>query len=236
MFQRADGSLQSGTPTQGPSEPTLFLQRESLARQAPACRQSYPLHSQLLRPALVGRGEESAVGTGHVRNLSETYLMVFHFGQIVGADAAADFQAHGYRLSNGKFKKIDFPGATQTFPFAINTLGASVRVYLDSSGNGHGFLRQELNFSTNDFPGAAFTQANGINTPGLIVGDYIDSNGGVHGYQQKGRHFTSIDVPGATATAAFGVNDLGQIVGLYVDRSSVIQGFVTNAESAPASE
>src|SRR5262249_40201647 len=70
---------------------------------------------------------------------------------------------------------IDFPGATNTYPWGVSPGGDVVGSY-DVSGDPviHGFLLRSGVFATIDYPGASATYARGMNTAGTICGYYFD--------------------------------------------------------------
>ena len=48
---------------------------------------------------------------------------------------------HGFQLNGGVYTTIDFPGATETLAFGVNSSDDVVGVYKDTSGRFHGYLR-----------------------------------------------------------------------------------------------
>ncbi len=48
---------------------------------------------------------------------------------------------HGFLLSGGVYTTFDFPGATETLAFGVNSFDDIVGAYIDSSGGVHGYLR-----------------------------------------------------------------------------------------------
>jgi uncharacterized membrane protein len=127
----------------------------------------------------------------------------------------------GYVLSGDEFATIDFPGASVTLPWQINSRGEIAGVYIDTSGTAHGFLRSEGEFTSIDFPGAADTEAWGVNSRGEIAGGYCFAHCDPfriiehHGFELRGGPFTSIDFPGALFTRPFAISPRGDIVGEY---------------------
>ncbi|MDQ6759870.1 MAG: PEP-CTERM sorting domain-containing protein [Acidobacteriota bacterium] len=113
------------------------------------------------------------------------------------------------------FTTIDFPGATATQPWGINTRGDIVGLYT-SAGMTHGFLLSGGQFSTIDFPGATETDAFAINPRGDIVGVYTSADKVSHGFLLTGSQFSTIDFPGATYSEGDGINARGEISGTYV--------------------
>jgi hypothetical protein len=52
---------------------------------------------------------------------------------------------------------LDFPGATQTQAWGINSYRDVAGIYTASDASGHGFLWSGSRFSSIDFPGAGLT-------------------------------------------------------------------------------
>ena len=119
-----------------------------------------------------------------------------------------------------RFTTIDFPCASDTGAFGINSRGDIVGDY---DRDQHGFLLSKGHFTTIDFPGASATAGRGINREGDIVGLYclegtiptLCNRTGLHGFLVSQGTFTTVDVPGASSTAAFAINSDGDIVGDY---------------------
>jgi uncharacterized membrane protein len=122
------------------------------------------------------------------------------------------------------FTTIDFPEASSTQAFGINSHGDIVGSYHLALGVTHGYLLSGGVFTTIDVPGAYGTAARGINSRGDIVGGYSDVAGVVHGFLVSGGVLTTIDVPGTDGSSAcnavpgnnlLGINLHGDIVGNY---------------------
>ena len=112
------------------------------------------------------------------------------------------------------FTPIDYPGATLTDAFGINTRGDVVGNYNNADKSDHGFLLSAGLYTSIDFPGATATEAFTISPRGDIGGIY--TLGGVtHGFVLSGTKFTTIDFPGATATEVGAINFRGDILGDY---------------------
>jgi probable HAF family extracellular repeat protein len=60
----------------------------------------------------------------------------------------------GYLLDDGRFRRIEVPGATGTLPFGINNRGQIVGIFDDANGRSHGFLWERGRFRTIDAPRA----------------------------------------------------------------------------------
>ena len=136
------------------------------------------------------------------------------------------------RGKNGRFLRIDVPGAGLTSPLDVNDGGRVVGNYQltgycpDGADPLHGFLRDRSGRITRiDVPGAVRTQAIGINNRDQVVGDYLDADGGNHGYLWEKGRFTTVDAPGASATTITDANDRGQMVGAYLDASGTFHAF-----------
>jgi uncharacterized membrane protein len=149
-------------------------------------------------------------------------------GRIVGTYIDAGGTAHGFvrdkgrgaRRGEGVFTTIDFPGAVDTLPVAINNRDQIVGTSIDSENTKRGFLLEEGEFTAIDHPDATSevegggTAPFGLNDRGQIVGQYSDSS--CHGFLLDGDTFTTIDDPDALfATGAADLNERGQIVGFY---------------------
>jgi hypothetical protein len=133
------------------------------------------------------------------------------------------------------FVGLNYPGATGTFPMAINNVGQIVGYWVNpgqaTSGN---FLYSEGNFSSISSPGTLSTPT-GINDNGQIVGTYYPDYPGnqylYHGFLYSGGSYTTIDYPGAYATSVNGINASGQIVGSYTAQDGSSQIFLYSGGS-----
>jgi uncharacterized membrane protein len=166
-------------------------------------------------------------------NFSEAYKSNDR-GDVVGQFIGNDGFVHGFLLSNGTVTTLDFPGASDTFAFAINESGTVVGYWdlLDAVGNVlayHGFIWKNGGFTEANFPGSADTAALGINASGDIVGLWdsgVTSPFG-HGFVCSGNgQCSSFDVPGAPITQADAINAQGEIVGTYIDSGGAQHAFL----------
>ena len=151
-------------------------------------------------------------------------------------------KGHGFLLSGGVYRAIDFPGADYTDAWRINDNGQIVGRYKSGNGDFHVFLLTIASgtFTSIDYPGATqtamgdFTQMGGLNNNGDIASDFCNSSsncevasfGSLHGFVLSAGNFNSLDVPGAAGTVAFGLNDRGIIVGGYTDANLRVHGFL----------
>ena len=142
----------------------------------------------------------------------------------------------GFLLSGGQFTTIDFPGASLTEAWKIDSRGRVVGFYVDPGGSLHGFLWSAGQFDSIDFLGATGTAAFGINNRGEIVGSYCltvpcgTSLVKQHGFISRRGEFTSFDFPGAEGTRAFAINDRGDIAGAFVDLAGKNHAFLISKE------
>jgi probable HAF family extracellular repeat protein len=126
------------------------------------------------------------------------------------------------RFGRGKFTRIDFPGAPQTFASGINNRGQVVGGYLDAKGRPHGYRWDKGLFTTIDVPDAVATAATDINDRGEMVGFFGDDPNdptaatGARGFLLSRGDFTTFDAPGVAITQPSSINNRGQIVGFTV--------------------
>ena len=149
---------------------------------------------------------------------------------------------HGFLLSNGAFRSIDFPGASSTEAWRIND-GPEIlgRFRSTADDKWHLYSLQGATFiPVADFPGAAETSPDtyahlgGLNLQGDIVGIYclsacnnlFSSGASVHGFLLSGGIYTTIDPPTAILSLALGINNSGDVVGTYQDPSGAIHGYL----------
>lgn len=154
-------------------------------------------------------------------------------GEVVGIIGGDDGFTHGFLLDGGELTILDFPGASDTYPYGINDSGVVVGTWdlLDSQGNtifGHGFVWKDGQFSDIVFPGSFDTTVRGINSRGDFVGQWdtgVNSNSDQPAFVFTNGQFISFLAPGSTWTQANDINDAGHIVGSYVDAQGVLHGF-----------
>ena len=92
------------------------------------------------------------------------------------------------RTDAGVITTFKVSGAPETFAAAINTSGAVVGNYLNSSSNSRGYLRSASGaITTFDTPGSGTTKGTGtfvygINSAETTVGLYFESGGPFHAF------------------------------------------------------
>ena len=119
--------------------------------------------------------------------------------------------------ADNRMTLIDYPGASSTQAWGINSRGDIVGYYTGADNNNHGFLLNGGQYTAVDYPGAAVTLAHGISPQGDVVGEFGATAASPHRGFLLGADgvYTTFDFPGATATALYGVNALGEIAGMY---------------------
>jgi hypothetical protein len=149
-------------------------------------------------------------------------------GQITGwFDAGMPSPSFAFlRASDGTVIEFEAPGATYTYPAAMNPNGQIAGQYYNSDGIGHGFLREsDGTFSAFDVSGSTYPTA--IDSNGQTAGFYVDPAFVYHGFLRgSDGTITTFDVPGSANTAALGLNLRGQITGFYTDPSAHHHGFL----------
>jgi probable HAF family extracellular repeat protein len=128
---------------------------------------------------------------------------------------------------------LDVPGATVTYPDAVNNFGQIAGFFQDAMGV-HGFVVAPfLGLTRIDPPYGPLDNSYfgiGINDFGQLVGQALVTNSsgrvvGSTGFLDSFGSFTKVNVPNASITQPLGINDTGQIIGFYVDQSGT-HGFL----------
>lgn len=123
------------------------------------------------------------------------------------------------------FVQIDYPGATATGAYGINSSHEVVGWYTDSTNKIHGYVLSRGKFTLIDYPGAKITNARGINEAGDVVGTYqVNTSlpgGDFHGFLWHKGVFKSIEYPGHLNTIPQRITDTGTILGCYHDQDQM---------------
>ena len=135
------------------------------------------------------------------------------------SSASVQLQLDGVTVSSASIVFFDGPGASQTYPAAINNSGTITGYYADANG-GHGFLRGiGGGFATFNAPGSENIFPSSINTSGAVAGNYSDTS--QHGFlRTQDGGWVSFDVPGTFPSSSGNpiiINDSGTIAGPYFD-------------------
>lgn len=162
-------------------------------------------------------------------NLPATYgLGINNDGIIVGEMGSLN-TAKGFKLVNGRYKTIDFPGS-YVYGGATGINNQGLIVGRTDSEKGYAFKNGQLRDV--GFPGVEFTGAFGVNDDGIIVGWYFMPGPVDYGFARKNGKYVSFRYPGEKATFAYGINSSGQIVGSYTSDFVSYHGFVTSPITA----
>jgi uncharacterized membrane protein len=153
-------------------------------------------------------------------------------GDISGWYSTQAGTRHGYILSDGVVRTIDYPGTDFTQVNGITDTGTIFGHFRDAAGRFHGFTLRDEAFTQLDFPGALNTFAFYINARGDVAGEWNSSATEIgHGFvlTKKGE-WISIDAPGAppNSTLAIGINDRQLVLGYYRQPDGQFRTFIVN--------
>jgi uncharacterized membrane protein len=109
-----------------------------------------------------------------------TYVYAYATGINTNGQIVGWVNSDAYLFSNGQFRNIDFPGATETEAWDINSTGIVAGWYF-LGGTDYGFALFKGKYLSFSYPGAA-TFAAGINSAGQIVGTYTFDFVTFHGF------------------------------------------------------
>ena len=141
-------------------------------------------------------------------------------GYTKSADGGKD---SAFTLIDGVFTTYDFPGAKNTYFYALGNNGNAAGYYEDSNGLHRGVVLANGELRQYDFPNAVQTEIYGISdATGALTGNFIDASGVRRGFSGE----TIIEAPGASATYADFVNASGRIVGGYIDADGIPHAYV----------
>ncbi len=124
---------------------------------------------------------------------------------------------------------FDYPGATKTYPYAINDRN-EIAGFFSSSSRSSGFTRTaDGQFSapiidpddTHNLTGAF-----GLNDAGTVCGYFFGATD-YHGFFLSGGSYAQFDVPGSSGTVLQGINDVGDFAGYYYNQANAVEGFVS---------
>jgi hypothetical protein len=165
------------------------------------------------------RSEDGVFAEYTAPRSSATWL----YGRSAINDAAGAYQdkvnpehVHGFLLQADRFTPINHPGATNTWLFDVNQLGAAVGSFSASASMVRGFLLVNGTYKTIAYPDAHTTYALAINDNGGVVGTYASSPVSNGFFWQNGA-FTTINYNRSLyGTVLTGVNNSGVIVGNHL--------------------
>jgi hypothetical protein len=121
--------------------------------------------------------------------------------------------SHGFLLTEGKFRMVDFPGADSTALRGINNLGDVSGTYsmIDHNADEFGFIIPRrgpaIRFKLPDPPATSIV-AGGINDLRQLVGYYTDATSTLVGFlRQPSGQFVNIAFPGRSVLGRYGTGD-----------------------------
>ena len=119
--------------------------------------------------------------------------------------------------ADNRFTQIDYPGASGTWAWGINSRGDIAGYYTGPDNANHGFLLNGGHYTPIDYPGAAVTLIHGINPRGDVVGEFGATATSPHRGFVLGADgvYTAFDFPGAPTTVLIGINVRSEIAGQY---------------------
>ena len=129
-----------------------------------------------------------------------------------------------FTLIDGVFTPYDFPGAQNTYFYALGNDGRAAGYYEDSEGKHHGVVLDENGeLSEYDFPDAVETEIYSINdATGALAGNFTDAAGIRRGFAGD----LIVEYPGASETFVNVVTVVGVIVGSYIDAEGLYHAYV----------
>ena len=149
------------------------------------------------------------------------------FGDYAGSTRSPDGEKIvAFTLIDGVFTTYDFPGAQNTYFYALGNDGRAAGHYEDSEGLLHGVVLRDGELQRYDFPGAVETELWGISdSTGALTGNFIDASGIRRGFSGD----ETIEFPGASETYADFVS-AGRLVGSYVDASGIYHAYIRSPQ------
>ena len=131
-----------------------------------------------------------------------------------------------FTLIDGAFARYDFPGAQNTYFFALGNNGNAAGHYEDSDGLYHGVVLESGELRQFDFPGSVQTEIYGISdATGALTGNFTDDSGIRRGFSGD----TIVEVPETLETFADFVA-AGRLVGSYVDADGIYHPYARTPE------
>ena len=128
-----------------------------------------------------------------------------------------------FTLIDGVFTTYDFPGAENTYFYALGNNGLAAGHYEDSDGLFHGVILENGELREYNFPDSVETEIYGYSdSTGVLTGNFTDASGIRRGFSGE----TIVEFPGASETYADFVSGLGNIVGSYVDAEGTYHAYL----------
>lgn len=156
------------------------------------------------------------------------------YGSLVGSySSTSNGPIRGFKVKDGHYTVISFPGSVNTWANAISDAGAIVGNYEASDGVYHGFVLNNGAYTSVDHPlsvtppgsSGIQTQLDDINATGEMVGSYFNGSG-YPTFILKDGVSKDVAVPNAKWTTVTGINGYGTITGFAVTTQGVQFGFI----------
>src|SRR5215469_9633323 len=157
----------------------------SYAMMPPSARATTPNTCAMLAASFASNGPTQINATDQLHQMiqSKIYAACLRTHGKQGASRTTTPRTATNTTNAGTFVTFDVPGATSTFPHAINNAGAIAGFYVDAGFVTHSFLRTSHGTITPFDPPAVTcsstnsfcSEATGITPDGTIVGVYFDA-------------------------------------------------------------
>jgi hypothetical protein len=122
---------------------------------------------------------------------------------------------HGFVQSGQDYVEVNYPKATNTWLYGINSAGTVVGSFAKGTAV-KGFKLENSKYTQIAYAGALATTPQAVNDSSLVVGSYSDGTV-YHGFSWQSGSFTTIDYPKARfGTILTDVNNSGVMVGNHL--------------------
>ena len=151
------------------------------------------------------------------------------FGDYAGYTKSADGQKDiAFTLIDDVFATYDFPGARNTYFYALGNNGNAAGYYEDSNGLHQGVVLENGELRQYNFPDSVQTEIWGISdTTGALTGNFIGIDGIRRGFSGED---TIVEVSGALATYSDFASPNGGMVGSFIDADGVYHPYLRSTQ------
>jgi hypothetical protein len=163
-------------------------------------------------------------GAGYLWDMRLTSIN--KYGTIIGSTYDFDGTVlKSFKIVDGKFQFINFPGTNFTGAQAISDTGEIVGYYEAGAGIIRGFTLANGTFHSFQYPGASSTRFLGVNRFKTIVGNALDTGGNRHPFMYKEGSFFELRTGTSIIGIVLGIDNTGRIIvadgnGAYIARCS----------------
>ena len=160
----------------------------------------------------------SNTATVNYPGANESILLgINYWHTMVGIFTFGDFSLpyDGFKLKNGVFTTLHYPGSVTTNPSSISDKGVIAGWYQNSGYHKyHGFTLANGIYKTLDHPKAVYgTFLNDINGSGVIPGIYVDGSSQGHPFIYINGSFKDVHGPNIQVLSVDGINGYGYVTG-----------------------